>query len=148
MKKALLKKLQSLTAILALNTLPLSIAHATVAYEAEALQARVLTEEKRTERLDRSVLPESLSTLFFENSLAFIQKNTSENCSDQTLLALALIEESYQDEYDALLDRFELSLLDASPIKTERLKREALETLSLLKSARDESIEDIKRQLS
>lgn len=147
MKKTLLKKLQSLTAILALNAMPMSIAHATIAYEAEALQASILTEEKKAERLGRSVPSESFKTLFLENSLASFQKSAKAEHSDQTLMALALIEESYQDQYDALLDRFEFALSASNSVDLNRIKAEAQDALLALKSIRASQMEDVKRQL-
>ncbi len=47
MKKLFLKKLQSLTAILVLNAVPVSFAQSSISYEAVGSLTRVLTDERK-----------------------------------------------------------------------------------------------------
>lgn len=150
MKKVLLKKLQSLTAILVLNTLPVSFAQANVGYEAEALQARVLTDERKNGLHYVGSPTNDLKRLYFDNALVYVEKHNQQPLSEQHKMALALVEEAYQDDFDALLDHYEheLSMFssndDANLI--EATKRNVAEELLALKAMRDAKIVQFNQQ--
>ncbi|QRV24150.1 hypothetical protein [Marinomonas foliarum] len=148
MKKVLLKKLQSLTAILVLNTVPVSFAQASnISYEAEVLQARVLVDDKRNALKSVHYQKDTLKQLYFDNSLTYIQKHSKKAATYQHQVALALVEEAYQDDYDTLLDQYELELenvTDANGRMTA--KNRVKEQLQDLKVMRGTKIAEFDRQ--
>ncbi|MGO2355329.1 MAG: hypothetical protein ACTH58_11420 [Marinomonas foliarum] len=148
MKKVLLKKLQSLTAILVLNTVPVSFAQASnISYEAEVLQARVLVDDKRNALKSVHYQKDTLKQLYFDNSLTYIQKHSKKAATYQHQVALALVEEAYQDDYDTLLDQYELELenvTDANGRMTA--KNRVKEQLQDLKVMRCTKIAEFDRQ--
>jgi hypothetical protein len=113
MKKVFLKKLQSLTAILVLNTVPVSFAQTGMGYDTEISSARIVSDERRSTSKNSVTATDSLQQLYFDNSLAYIQKHTEQAASYQHQVALAMVEEAYQDDYDSLLDQYESELKDA-----------------------------------
>ncbi|NVK72915.1 hypothetical protein C0J08_11420 [Marinomonas sp. CT5] len=116
MKKVFLKRLQSLTAILVLNTVPFSFAQTDTSvsrYDVEVIQANVLTDDRKNISKNTDSQKDSLKQLYFDNSLAYIQKHTEQTASYQHQVALALVEEAYQDDYDTLLDQYERELENA-----------------------------------
>ena len=144
MKKVLLKKLQSLTAILVLNTVPASFAQASIiGYETEVLQARVLVDDRRNSLKAERSQADILKPLYFDNSLTYIQKYIKEAASYQHQVALALVEEAYQDDYDMLLDQYERELENVSSKSdpesakiAKRLVEDQLQDLKDLRSAK------------
>lgn len=151
MKKVFLKKLQSLTAILVLNTVPVSFAQTGgVNYEAEVLQARVLSDDRKSTLKSADSQTDSLKQLYFDNSLTYIQKHTEKAASYQHQVALALVEEAYQDDYDTLLDQYERELEDAAtnsnPESIQIAKRRVEDQLQDLKEMRRSKIAEFNQQ--
>lgn len=151
MKKVFLKKLQSLTAILVLNTVPVSFAQTGgVNYEAEVLQARVLSDDRKSTLKSADSQTDSLKQLYFDNSLTYIQKHTEKAASYQHQVALALVEEAYQDDYDTLLDQYERELEDAAtnsnPESIQIAKRRVEDQLQDLKEIRRSKIAEFNQQ--
>jgi len=113
MKKNMLKKLQSLTAIFVLNTASVGVVQASIGHEAETTQSRVLIDERRkVSNNDRSE-DDILRSLYLEGSQEYIAKQLNQSSlflPDDAQLTLALIEESYQDGVDSLLDQYEEAL--------------------------------------
>jgi|TARA_R110000764_G_C10951226_1_gene377197 hypothetical protein len=149
MKKIFLKKLQSLTAILVLNTVPIGFTQASVGYEAEVLQARVLSDDRRSTLKGVGVKLDPLNQLYLDNSLAYIQKHAQQPTNYQHQVALALVEEAYQDDFDALLDQYEHELnvvASNDPVQTKVLKDWVEEELQGLKNMRDSKIAEFNQQ--
>ncbi|MGO3740586.1 MAG: hypothetical protein ACTJGG_14100 [Marinomonas foliarum] len=151
MKKVLLKKLQSLTAILVLNTVPVSFAQASnISYEAEVLQARVLVDDKRNALKSVHYQKDTLKQLYFDNSLTYMQKHSKKAATYQHQVALALVEEAYQDDYDTLLDQYERELEDATansnPESIHIAKRRVEDQLQDLKEMRRSKIAEFNQQ--
>lgn len=147
MKKVFLKKLQSLTAILVLNTVPVSFAQTGgVNYEAEVLQARVLSDDRKSTLKNAGSQTDSLKQLYFDNSLTYIQNHTEKASSYQHQVALALVEEAYQDDYDTLLDQYERELEDAAPESIQIAKRRVEDQLQDLKEVRRSKIAEFNQQ--
>lgn len=151
MKKVFLKKLQSLTAILVLNAVPVSFAQTGgVNYEAEVLQARVLSDDRKSTLKSADSQIDSLKQLYFDNSLTYIQKHTEKAASYQHQVALALVEEAYQDDYDTLLDQYERELEDAAansnPESIQIAKRRVEHQLQDLKEMRRSKIAEFNQQ--
>lgn len=151
MKKVFLKKLQSLTAILVLNTVPVSFAQTGgVNYEAEVLQARVLSDDRKSTLKSADSQTDSLKQLYFDNSLTYIQKHTEKAASYQHQVALTLVEEAYQDDYDTLLDQYERELEDAAtnsnPESIQIAKRRVEDQLQDLKEMRRSKIAEFNQQ--
>ncbi|UTV97744.1 hypothetical protein KDW99_10520 [Marinomonas rhizomae] len=151
MKKVFLKKLQSLTAILVLNTVPVSFAQTGgVNYEAEVMQARVLSDDRKSTLKSVDSQTDSLKQLYFDNSLTYIQKHTEKAASYQHQIALALVEEAYQDDYDTLLDQYERELEEAAahsnPESIKIAKRRVEEQLQDLKEMRRSKIAEFDQQ--
>ena len=153
MKKVLLRKLQSLTAILVLNTATVSLVQASgIGYEAEPLQARVLADDRRNSLKSSQAQPDTLNQLYFENSLAYVQKHSDKSLSYQHQVALAMVEEAYQDDYDALLDQYEREIEDAAASldyeRIEMTKNRVEDQLQDLKAMRRAKIAEFDRQFS
>ncbi|WP_219704048.1 hypothetical protein [Marinomonas lutimaris] len=151
MKKVFLKKLQSLTAILVLNTVPVSFAQTGgINYEAEVLQARVLTDDRKNTLKSADSQTDSLKQLYFDNSLAYIQKHSEQTAGYQHQVALALVEEAYQDDYDTLLDTYERELEGAVASndvdRIEGAKSLVEDQLQELKAIRRAKIAEFNRQ--
>jgi hypothetical protein len=151
MKKVFLKKLQSLTAILVLNTVPVSFAQTGgINYEAEVLQARVLTDDRKNTLKSADSQTDSLKQLYFDNSLAYIQKHSEQTAGYQHQVALALVEEAYQDDYDTLLDTYERELEGAVASndvdRIEGAKSLVEDQLQELKAIRSSKIAEFNRQ--
>jgi hypothetical protein len=151
MKKVFLKKLQSLTAILVLNTVPVSFAQTGgINYEAEVLQARVLTDDRKNTLKSAGSQTDSLKQLYFDNSLAYIQKHSEQTAGYQHQVALALVEEAYQDDYDTLLDTYERELEGAVASndvdRIEGAKSLVEDQLQELKAIRRAKIAEFNRQ--
>ena len=149
MKKVFLKKLQSLTAILVLNTVPVGFAQASVGYEAEVLQARVLSDDRKSTLKGVGVKLDPLNQLYLDNSLAYIQKHAQQPSNYQHQVALALVEEAYQDDFDALLDQYEHELnvvASNDPVQTKVLKDWVEEELQGLKNMRDSKNAEFNQQ--
>ncbi|RBP84803.1 hypothetical protein [Marinomonas rhizomae] len=137
MKKVFLKKLQSLTAILVLNTVPASFAQTGMGYDAEISSARIVSDERRGASKGPITATDSLKQLYFDNSLAYIQKHTEQAVSYQHQVALALVEEAYQDDYDTLLDQYESELENA-------VATADLGTIEVVKSRVESQLRDLK----
>ena len=152
MKKVLLKKLQSLTAILVLNALPVSFAQTSVGYEAEVLQTRAFTDERRNTLSNTRSPSKDLKQLYLDNALVYVQKRTEQPISYQHQMALALVEEAYQDDFDALLDHYEHELAQLSHGNDvdliEATKRNVEDQLLALKAMRDAKIVEFNQQFS
>ncbi|MEP3350992.1 MAG: hypothetical protein ABJN96_13695 [Marinomonas sp.] len=151
MKKTFFKKLQSLTAILVLNTLPAGVAQASVSYESEVAQARVLSDDRRN-TLKQDLQEDPLKRLYFENTLAYVQKHQDKPLSHQHHLALTLIEEAYQDDLDTLLDHYEFELESAILANDESrihsAKNWAEQEIAVLKEMRSAKIAEFNQQFS
>ncbi|MEP0071618.1 MAG: hypothetical protein ABJE79_02870 [Marinomonas sp.] len=151
MKKTFFKKLQSLTAILVLNTLPVGLAQANIGYESETVQSRALTEDRKN-TLKLASQEEPIKRLYFENSLTHIQKQTGHTLSYEHQLALAFIEEAYQDDLDALLDYYEAELESAISANDESrihsAKHWAEQEIAVLKKMRGAKIAEFNQQFS
>ena len=151
LKKLSLKKLQSLTAILALNTLPVGLAQASVGYESEVSQSRVLSDDRKN-AIKLVTKEDSLKQLYFDHSLTHIQKHTDGSLTHQHQLALAHIEEAYQDDLDTLLDHYESELGQAltfnNEIQIENTKRWAEKEMLMLKEMRSAKIAEFNQQFS
>ncbi|WOD07391.1 hypothetical protein [Marinomonas sp. GJ51-6] len=151
MKKTFFKKLQSLTAILVLNTLPAGVAQASVSYESEVAQARVLSDDRRN-TLKQDLQEDPLKRLYFENTLAYVQKHQDKPLSHQHHLALTLIEEAYQDDLDTLLDHYEFELESAISANDESrihsAKNWAEQEIAVLKEMRSAKIAEFNQQFS
>jgi hypothetical protein len=149
MKKLLLKKLQSLTAILVLNTLPAGLLQASVGYEAEVSQARILSDDRKN-ALKKASQEDPLKQLYLENSLAYIQKQTGKTLSYQHQFALAIIEEAYQDDLDTLFDHYENELNHAFTLndqaQIENTKRWVEGEMLRLKEMRSAKISEFSQQ--
>ena len=137
MKKVFLKKLQSLTAILVLNTVPVSFAQTSIGYDAEISSARIVSDERRSASKNSVTAKDSLKQLYFDNSLAYIQKHTEQAASYQHQVALALVEEAYQDDYDTLLDQYERELENAVATADS-------DTIETVKSKVESQLQDLK----
>lgn len=151
MKKVFFKKLQSLTAILVLNTVPVGFAQAGgVNYEAEVLQARVLSDDRKSTLKSAGSQTDTLKQLYFDNSLTYIQKHIEQASSYQHQVALALVEEAYQDDYDALLDQYELEIESAvansDPKSIKIAKHGIISQLQDLKRMRRAKIAEFNRK--
>lgn len=150
MKKVFLKKLQSLTAILVLNTVPVSFAQTGMGYDAEISSARIVSDERRSASKNSVTAKDSLKQLYFDNSLAYIQKHTEQAASYQHQVALALVEEAYQDDYDTLLDTYERELEGAVASndvdRIEGAKSLVEGQLQELKAIRSSKIAEFNRQ--
>ncbi|MFT6653752.1 MAG: hypothetical protein ACJAWI_000496 [Marinomonas primoryensis] len=150
MKKLFLKKLQSLTAILVLNAVPVSFAQSSISYEAVGSLTRVLTDERKNTLASVGAQERSLKQLYLDNSLAYIQKHADQPTNYQYQLALALVEEAYQDDYDTLLDQYEHELghavTVANPDLAATIKNKAEEELMTLKIMRRSKIAEFNRQ--
>lgn len=151
MKKILLKKLQSLTAILALNTLPVGLAQASVIYEAEVSQARALIDDRK-HTLKQAAQEDPLKRLYLDNTLAYIQKQTGGPLSYQHQFALALVEEAYQDDLDTLFDHYEEELHQVLSHNAEKqiqdTKRWVEKEMLVLKEMRSAKIAEFNQQFS
>lgn len=151
MKKLLLRKLQSLTAILVLNTLPAGVAQASVSYESEVAQARILSDDRRN-TLKQDLQEDPLKRLYLENTLAYVQKHQDKSLSHQHQLALTLIEEAYQDDLDTLLDHYESELESAISANDESrihsAKNWAEQEIAVLKEMRGAKIAEFNQQFS
>jgi len=151
MKKTFFKKLQSLTAILVLNTLPAGVAQASVSYESEVAQARVLSDDRRN-TLKQDLQEDPLKRLYFENTLAYVQKHQDKPLSHQHHVALTLIEEAYQDDLDTLLDHYESELESAISANDESrihsAKNWAEQEIAVLKEMRSAKIAEFNQQFS
>lgn len=150
MKKVFLKKLQSLTAILVLNTVPVSFAQTGMGYDAEISSARIVSDERRSASKNSVTAKDSLKQLYFDNSLSYIQKHTEQVASYQHQVALALVEEAYQDDYDTLLDTYERELEGAVASndvdRIEGAKSLVEGQLQELKAIRSSKIAEFNRQ--
>jgi hypothetical protein len=150
MKKSFFKKLQSLTAILVLNTVPVSFAQSSISYEAVGSLTRVLTDERKNTRTSIGAQECSLKQLYLDNSLAYIQKHADQPTNYQHQLALALVEEAYQDDYDTLLDQYERELenvvASANLDTVETVKNRVENQLQDLKDMRRTKIADFNQQ--
>ncbi|MFT2099691.1 hypothetical protein ACMUMQ_15235 [Marinomonas sp. 2405UD66-6] len=151
MKKVLLRKLQSLTAILVLNTLPAGVIQASVSYESEVAPARVLSDDRRN-TLKQDLQEDPLKRLYFENTLTYVQKHQDKSLSHQHQLALTLIEEAYQDDLDTLLDHYESELESAVSANDESrihsAKNWAEQEIAVLKEIRGAKIAEFNQQFS
>ena len=110
MKKVFLKKLQSLTAILVLNTIPVGFAQTSIGYEAEMTSTRIVSDDRKGVFKASYTPSDSLKQLYFDNSLTYIKKHSERAVSYQHQVALAMVEEAFQDDYDILLDTYEKEL--------------------------------------
>jgi len=146
MKKVFLKKLQSFTAILVLNTVPVGFAQTGISYEAEVLQARAITDDKKNTLKSAGAQTDTFKQLHFDNSLAYIQKHTEQAASYQHQVALALVEEAYQDDFDTLLDHYEREVANADPAQLEVAKSKIKEELQQLKNMRHSKIAEFNQQ--
>ncbi|MGR0277646.1 hypothetical protein ACUM5Y_01200 [Marinomonas dokdonensis] len=151
MKKTFFKNLQSLTAILVLNTLPAGVAQASVSYESEVAQARVLSDDRRN-TLKQDFQEDPLKRLYLENTLAYVQKHQDKPLSHQHHLALTLIEEAYQDDLDTLLDHYEFELESAILANDESrihsAKNWAEQEIAVLKEMRSAKISEFNQKFS
>ncbi|MCB5160383.1 hypothetical protein [Marinomonas algarum] len=86
------------------------------------------------------------------NTLAYVQKYEAKSYSHQHQLALALIEEAYQDDLDALLDHYESELKSAAVANNElgiqNAKDWAKQEMVLLKEARAAKITEFNQSFS
>ena len=148
MKKYFFKKLQSLTAILVLNTIPASFAQTDMGYDTEALQARVLCDDRKGALKRVKQQADSLNRLYLDNSLAYIQKYVAPQTNYQHQMALALIEEAYQEDFDALLDKYEKErgVVASNSHNFVAVEAHAEEGLKALKDMRDAKIVEFNRQ--
>ncbi|MBD5771899.1 hypothetical protein [Marinomonas colpomeniae] len=171
MKKIFLRRLRSLTAILVLNTVPVSFAETGLNYEVEVLQARVLSNDRKNTLNSKSgTIP--LERLYLENTVAHMQEEISQKVLGgqsatrlsatqlnsqkmdalihQYQMALALIEEAYQDDYDELLDLYEQALHEAisehDSAKIEETKEIIFDELMQLKLIKIAKIDEVSKQ--
>jgi hypothetical protein len=82
--------------------------------------------------------------------LTYIQKQTGGSLSYQHQLALALVEEAYQDDLDTLLDHYESELHHVivlnDQIEIKSIKRWAEDELLMLKEMRSAKIAEFNQQ--
>lgn len=154
MKKILFKRLQSLTAILVLNTVPVSFAQTSTSFATQSISSSIPVDERRQSFGKKPAQDTALSQLYFQHSLAYIQKNASPSVlssnTHQYHMALAMVEEAYQDHFDDVLDTYEKALNDAAqnqdPNRVKEAKLAAEKDLAQLKVIRKQKVDEFSRQ--
>lgn len=155
MKKVILKKLQSLTIIALLNAVLPAFSETDVSFDGTTPFVKGLTkegEEVLNER-EEGIEALSLKQLYLKNSYEHIQRHSTgpdKAASAPYQMALALVEEVYQDDYDDLLDEYEKKrdqfLND--PLKISEIKVNLEREVEWLKQLRQIKIEELKTQFS
>ncbi|SBS34149.1 hypothetical protein MSP8887_03023 [Marinomonas spartinae] len=148
MKKVFFKKLQSLTAILVLNTMPVSYTQASTVFSTQPVSSGVVVNERRQSR-GTSSPHATLQSLYFQNSLDHIKRN-AESANGSYHVALAMVEEAYQDHFDEVLDAYEEALKKADVNQDPKLVAEAKVSakteLEQLKLIRSKKLDEFARQ--
>ncbi|MBJ7554089.1 hypothetical protein [Marinomonas spartinae] len=148
MKKVLFKRLQSLTAILVLNTMPVSYTQASTVFSTQPASSGIVVNERRESR-GTSSPHVTLQSLYFQNSLDRIKRDAESNNASYHV-ALAMVEEAYQDHFDEVLDTYEAALKNAAINQDPKLvveaKTSAKTELAQLKSIRSKKLDEFARQ--